>query len=33
MGYTNVWSMSGGFREWSEDPNRPVSLDGEPIQH
>ena len=33
MGYENVSSMSGGFREWSEDANRPVSDEGEPIQH
>lgn len=33
MGYENVASMSGGFREWSEDANRPVSDEGEPIAH
>ncbi|HEX8834502.1 MAG TPA: rhodanese-like domain-containing protein, partial [Abditibacteriaceae bacterium] len=33
MGYTRVISMSGGFREWTEDPNRPVVHDGEPISH
>ena len=33
MGYTRVLSMSGGFREWSEDATRPISHDGEPIEH
>jgi len=33
MGYTNVLSMSGGYREWTEDPQRPVTTEGEPIQH
>lgn len=33
MGYENVASMSGGFREWSEDAKRPVSDEGEPIAH
>lgn len=32
MGYTNVRSMAGGFREWS-DEGRPVSWEGEPIVH
>ena len=33
MGYTNVLSMRGGFREWTEDPARPLSHEGEPIKH
>lgn len=33
MGYTNVLSMSGGFREWSENSKRPVTRKGDPIQH
>lgn len=33
MGYTNVHSMRGGFREWAADPARPISQDGEPIRH
>jgi rhodanese-related sulfurtransferase len=33
MGYTNVFSMSGGYREWREDATRPVAHDGEPINH
>jgi rhodanese-related sulfurtransferase len=33
MGYRNVISMSGGYREWTADPARPVSHEGEPIQH
>jgi rhodanese-related sulfurtransferase len=33
MGYTAVASMSGGFREWTADSSRPVTLDGEPIVH
>ncbi len=33
MGYENVSSMSGGFREWTQDPERPISNQGEPIQH
>jgi rhodanese-related sulfurtransferase len=33
MGYRNVISMSGGFREWTQDETRPVSQDGEPIAH
>lgn len=32
MGYTNVHSMTGGFRKWSEE-NRAVSHEGEPIVH
>ena len=33
MGYTNVHSLQGGWREWTADASRPVSHDGEPIQH
>lgn len=33
MGYSNVISLRGGFREWTQDAERPVTLDGEPIQH
>lgn len=32
MGYTNVHSMRGGFRAWSEE-RRAVSHEGEPIVH
>ena len=33
MGYTNVLSLRGGWKEWTADPARPVSNEGEPIQH
>ena len=33
MGYTNVLSMRGGYREWIKDESRAVSTEGEPIQH
>jgi hypothetical protein len=33
MGYTNVYSMSGGYREWTQDADRPVTTEGEPIKH
>lgn len=33
MGYTNVLSMRGGWREWTQDPARPVTTEGEPIKH
>lgn len=33
MGYTNVISMSGGYREWANDATRPISNEGEPIEH
>lgn len=33
MGYTKVLSMSGGFREWTQDVSRSVSTEGEPIKH
>ena len=33
MGYAKVLSMSGGFREWTQDATRPISHEGEPIQH
>ena len=32
MGYTNVHSMDGGFREWSAE-GRAVSFEGTPIVH
>lgn len=32
MGYTNVLSMQGGYRKWSEE-GRPESLEGAPIVH
>ena len=32
MGYTNVLSLRGGFRQWSEE-GRAVSQEGEPIVH
>ena len=32
MGYTNVVSMTGGYRKWHEE-NRAESLNGEPIKH
>ena len=33
MGYSNVHSLRGGWREWVADSQRPTSLEGEPIQH
>ncbi len=33
MGYTNVLSLRGGYREWEQDANRPRTTAGEPIQH
>ena len=33
MGYTNVHSLIGGYREWTQDENRPTTSEGEPIQH
>jgi len=33
MGYANVSSMSGGYREWTQDAQRPTTTEGEPIQH
>jgi len=33
MGYANVSSLIGGYREWTNDENRPTTLEGEPIQH
>ena len=33
MGYTNVSSMSGGYREWTQDSQRPITTEGEPIKH
>ena len=32
MGYTNIHSMTGGYRKWNEE-GRAVSTDGEPIVH
>lgn len=32
MGYTNVFSMDGGWRAW-EERGYPVSHEGEPIRH
>ena len=32
MGYTNVMSMTGGYRKWSEE-GRAESHDGDPIVH
>ena len=32
MGYTNVYSMRGGFRAWNEE-SRALSHEGEPIVH
>jgi rhodanese-related sulfurtransferase len=33
MGYTQVYSLRGGYREWAADPTRPTTIEGEPIQH
>ena len=33
MGYSNVHSLIGGYREWTRDENRPTTIEGEPIQH
>jgi len=32
MGYANVHSLRGGYRQWSEE-GRPISHEGEPIVH
>ena len=32
MGYTNVLSLRGGYRTWSEE-NRPETTEGDPIVH
>jgi len=32
MGYSNVHSLRGGYRQWSEE-GRPISHEGEPIVH
>ncbi len=32
MGYTNVQSMTGGYRKWNEEA-RPETTEGEPIVH
>jgi len=26
MGYSNVWSMAGGFRGWTDDDHRPLEI-------
>ena len=33
MGYTNVFPLIGGYREWTQNPNRSTTTEGEPIQH
>ena len=33
MGYTNVLSLRGGYREWTSDAARPTTREGEPIRH
>ena len=33
MGYANVASLRGGWREWIENSNRPTTTEGEPIKH
>ena len=33
MGYSKVYSLSGGYREWTQDENRPTTTEGEPIRH
>ena len=33
MGYTRVFSLRGGWREWTQNQSRPVSKEGEPIEH
>ena len=33
MGYNNVHSLIGGYREWTQNENRPTTTEGEPIQH
>ena len=33
MGYTNVLSLRGGYREWTQDSDRPISHEGQPIKH
>lgn len=32
MGYTNVHSMIGGYRAWTEE-GRPTTTEGEPLKH
>ena len=32
MGYANVHSLAGGYRQWKEE-NRPETTEGEPIVH
>src|SRR5688572_18385892 len=32
MGYENVYSMKGGYRQWNEE-GRAETTEGEPIQH
>ncbi len=33
MGYTNIQSLRGGWREWTQNESRPISNEGEPIAH
>lgn len=33
MGYTNVWSLRGGYREWVKDESHPTTTEGDPIKH
>lgn len=33
MGYNNVHSLRGGYREWAQDKQRPTTTEGEPIEH
>jgi rhodanese-related sulfurtransferase len=33
MGYTNVLSLRGGYREWITNESRPITVEGEPIKH
>jgi rhodanese-related sulfurtransferase len=33
MGYTRVRSLRGGWRAWTQNESRPISHEGEPIEH
>ena len=33
MGYSRVRSLIGGYREWTQDQTRPITTEGQPIQH